>query len=254
MNHILITGASSGIGAALARRYADADTQLSLLARNEQKLTTVAAQCKTQGGVVNIHSIDIRELDKVQALIEHIDQQHALDLIICNAGVTSHIGANGEAESWDAICKVMDTNLYGMLASLNPLIERMQQRRQGQIALVSSLAAYRGMPITPAYCASKAAVKAYGEALRGWLAADGIKVSVVYPGFVESDMSNHFPGDKPLLISADKAAGMIIKGLHKNKASISFPFPLNLGMWLLALLPAGLANWIMSLFSYGAKR
>ena len=107
------------------------------------------------------------------------------------------------------------------------------------------------MPITPAYCASKAAIKAYGEALRGWLADDGIKVSVIYPGFVESDMSNSFPGDKPMLISADKAADIIVKGLEKNKASISFPFPLNLGMWFLALLPDAFAKRIMTLFSYG---
>jgi short-subunit dehydrogenase len=254
MTHILITGASNGIGAALARRYAATDIQLSLLARNQQKLNDIAAQCEAKGASVIIHRIDIRELEKVQALIHEIDRQHVIDLIICNAGVTSHIGANGEPESWDDICKVIDTNLYGVLASLNPLVSRMQQRRQGQIALLSSLAAYRGMPITPAYCASKAAIKSYGEALRGWLANDGIRVSVIYPGFVESDMSNTFPGNKPMLMSADKAADIIVKGLHKNKASISFPFPLNLGMWFMALLPSAIANWIMKLFSYGAKR
>ena len=130
----------------------------------------------------------------------------------------------------------------------------MQQRRQGQIGIVSSLAAYRGMPITPSYCASKAAVKSYGEALRGWLVDDNIKVSVICPGFVESELSAQFHGDKPMMISPDKAAGIIIKGLNKNKANISFPFPLNLGMWFLAVLPAGLSDWFMKQSSYGAKR
>ncbi len=254
MTHILITGASNGIGAALAVRYAAVNIHLNLLARNKQKLKDTAEQCEQKGATVEIHQIDIRKLEKVQKLIEKIDRQQTIDVIICNAGVTSNIGAKGEAESWDAICQVIDTNLYGVLASLNPLISRMQQRKQGQIALLSSLAAYHGMPITPAYCASKAAVKSYGEALRGWLANDGIKVSVICPGFVESNMSNTFPGDKPLMISPEKAAAIIIKGLDKNRARISFPFPLNLGMWFLAVLPAPISGWIMTLFSYGARR
>jgi short-subunit dehydrogenase len=110
------------------------------------------------------------------------------------------------------------------------------------------------MPITPSYCASKAAIKSYGEALRGWLVEDNIKVSVICPGFVESALSAQFHGDKPMMITADKAASLIIKGLHKNTANISFPFPLNLGMWFLAVLPAGLANFLMKQFSYGATR
>jgi len=130
----------------------------------------------------------------------------------------------------------------------------MKKRKHGQIAIVSSLAAYRGMPITPSYCASKAAIKSYGEALRGWLAEDGIRVSVICPGFVESELSAQFFGDKPLMISSQKAASIIIKGLEKNKARISFPFPLNLGMWFLAILPPTISDWFMRLFSYGAKR
>jgi short-subunit dehydrogenase len=130
----------------------------------------------------------------------------------------------------------------------------MQRRKSGQIGIVSSLAAYRGMPITPSYCASKAAVKSYGEALRGWLVNDNIKVSVICPGFVESELSAKFHGDKPMMISTEKAAHIIIKGLNKNKANISFPFPLNLGMWFLAVLPAPISDWLMNTFSYGAKR
>lgn len=253
---ILITGASGGIGSALVKQYASQDQakRLILLGRNKNKLESVAAQYENLNTEITTHGIDIRNSSEIQLLVESIDKQNPIDLIICNAGVTSNIGDNGEAESWEAISQVIDVNLYGVLASLNPLISHMQQRKQGQIALVSSLAAYRGMPITPAYCASKAAVKAYGEALRGWLSTDGIKVNVICPGFVESDMSKQFPGDKPLMISADKAAIKIIKGLNRNKACISFPFPLNTGMWLLSILPYGIADWFMRLFSYGGKR
>ena len=253
--NILITGASGGIGTALAHLYAtDKNTHLILLARNAAKLKTLAKRCEQLGAAASFHVIDVTQRQHLQDLITDIDNQHPIDLIICNAGVTSHIGAQGEAENWDAICRVIDTNLYGVLASLNPLISRMQTRQQGQIAIISSLGAYRGMPITPAYCASKAAVKAYGEALRGWLVNDNIQVNVICPGFVKSDMSDHFPGDKPLMISADKAARKIKRGLEKNKANLSFPFPLNLGMWFLMVLPAPLSDWFMRRFDYGGRR
>lgn len=252
--NILITGASAGIGSALALRYADENCRLILLARNEQKLINVKQQCEAKGAELTYHSIDVRDTQALQTLVEDIDQQHPIDLVICNAGVTSSIGDNGEAESWDAISNVIDTNLYGVLATLNPLLKKMQKRKNGQIGIVSSLGAYRGMPITPSYCASKAAVKSYGEALRGWLIEDGIKVSVICPGFVESELSAQFYGDKPMMISATKAADIIYNGLHKNKANIAFPFPLNLGMWFLAVLPAKLSDWFMRFFSYGATR
>lgn len=256
--NILITGASAGIGAALAKRYAGDnyanDNHLILLARNTQKLQTVATACEAKGTTAEFHSIDITQFTKLQTLISEIDAKTPIDLIICNAGVTSSIGENGEAESWEAICNIIDTNLYAVLASLNPLLSRMQQRKSGQIAIVSSLAAYRGMPITPSYCASKAAIKSYGEALRGWLREYNIKVNVICPGFVESELSAQFHGDKPMMISAKKAANIIYMGLKKNKARISFPFPLNLGMWFLGILPAEVSDWFMRLFSYGAKR
>lgn len=251
---ILITGASGGIGAALALRYACANTLLILIARNESKLLEIKNKCEEKSAEVILLPLDIRERDKLQRTVQEIDEQHPIDLVICNAGVTSSIGDNGEAEPWEDICNVIDTNLYGVLATLNPLLTNMQTRKRGQIGIISSLAAYRGMPITPAYCASKAAVKSYGEALRGWLKKDGIQVSVICPGFVESEMSTQFPGDTPLMISADKAADIIYKNLSKNKACISFPFPLNVGMWFLSVFPSGLSDWFMKLFSYGAKR
>jgi short-subunit dehydrogenase len=144
--------------------------------------------------------------------------------------------------------------VYGVLASLNPLISRMQQRKRGQIVIVSSLAAYYGMALTPAYCASKAAVKAYGESLLAWLKPDGIKVNIVYPGFVKSPMSDRFPASRPFLVSAEKAADIIAKGIAKNKPSISFPFPLNFGMWFLGALPTRVSDWIMRLiYSSGSR-
>ncbi len=251
---ILITGASSGIGEALAQLYSHPGVTLGLLGRDINKLENVANLCSKKGAVAIPVSMDVTDTDKLQQWIVDFNSKHPVDLLIANAGVTSSIGPNGEAESWDAIKQVLDINLHGVIATIFPLMEPMRKRGEGQIAIVSSLAAYRGLPITPSYCASKAGIKVYGEALRGWLAKEGVKVSVICPGFVQSAMSDQFAGDKPFLMTAEKAAKIIKRGLECNKPRISFPFPLNFGTWLLALLPASFADFILGLLSYGAKR
>lgn len=252
--HVLITGASGGIGAALACAYARDGVLLSLCARNRENLAHVADACTAKGARVEFSSLDVTDIDALQSWILHQDARQPIDLVIANAGKTLNVGPNGEAESWADTRALLSINVDSTLATVIALIAPMRRRGQGQIALVSSLAAYRGMAITPAYCASKAAVKAYGEALRGLVAADGVAVSVICPGFVDSDMSREFPGRKPFMISADRAAMIIRKGLARNRPRIAFPFPLSLGTWLLAMLPAALADLILQHISYGRSR
>ena len=115
---------------------------------------------------------------------------------------------------------------------------------------MSSLAGFFGLPLTPAYSASKAGVKAYGEALRGWLAPHGVRVTVVMPGYVASDMCKAMPGPKPFLWSAERAARVIKRRLALNHARISFPFPLNIGTWCLAVLPPEISIKILGWLGY----
>jgi short-subunit dehydrogenase len=117
---------------------------------------------------------------------------------------------------------------------------------------MSSLAGFFGLPLTPAYSASKAGVKAYGEALRGWLAPYGVQVTVVMPGYVASTMSEAMPGPKPFVWTPDRAAKLIQRRLALNHARISFPFPLNIGCWLLAVLPPSWSVKILALLGYRA--
>ena len=138
--------------------------------------------------------------------------------------VNTHIGLDGAGESWDAVKAVIETNVLSVMAATNIILPFMRVRGKGQIAFISSLAAYVGLPITPSYCASKAAIKVYGEALRVGLSSEGIQVNVVMPGYVESEMCRQMPGPKPFLWTADKAARVIKKGLAHNQARISFPF------------------------------
>lgn len=251
---ILITGASNGLGAALARYYATPEVHLALIGRDLGRLEQICETCKNLGAQVTTASIDVTDQATLKQWLDDFDQRHPIDLAIANAGVTSMLSKQGSGEELAAIEQVLDINLYGVIYTLHPLIERMRSRKTGQLAMISSLAAWRGMPITPAYCASKAAIKAWGEALRGWLAPEGIKVNVVCPGFVKTDLSDQFPGTRPTMISAEQAARVIAKGLAHNQAVIAFPFPLTWGMWLVSVLPFPLASYFLGLFGYNRPR
>jgi len=248
---VLITGASGGIGQALALHYARPERTLILHGRDAAKLDAVARLCQARGASVQILSCDLARRDQLTAWQDKLAALGALDLVLVNAGVTSNIGPQAAGEPWPAIERLLDVNLYGAMATVSGVLPAMRSRGRGQIALVSSISAWYGLPLTPAYCASKAGLKAYGEALRGWLAAEGVAVNVVLPGFVATDMSASFPGPRPLLWAPERAARHIARGLACNRARISFPFPLDFGMWWLAVLPAGLSQRILQWLGFG---
>lgn len=247
---VVITGASNGIGAALAQAYARPGVVLGLVARNESRLYTVATHCRNLGAEVAMGLVDVTDARSLNDWLLSFDSEFPVDLIVANAGIASTLATPEDEESWETVQQVFRVNTWGTLNTIHPLLERMRARRHGQIGIVSSLSAYVGMPISPAYCGSKAAIKVYGEALRGWLAPRGVGVTVICPGFVKSDMSDRFPGPTPFRISADKAARIIQHGLARNRARIAFPFPLNLSMWFLSILPPGLSLWLQKRFGF----
>jgi short-subunit dehydrogenase len=200
---------------------------------------------------VSLACLDVTDLATLTDWIDEFDQRHPLDLVIANAGVSSTLRGKDEMETWEITRRVFDTNLYGVLATIHPAIERMRQRGHGQIALMSSLGAYVGMPISPAYNGSKAAIKVYGEGLRGLLAPQGVGVTVICPGFVKSAMSDGYPGPRPFLVDTDKAARIIKQGLARNRARIAFPFPLSLGVWFLSILPPSVSLYLQRVFRFG---
>lgn len=240
--HILITGASSGIGAALARRYAGPGIRLSLGGRSRERLDDAAAQCRARGAIVETASIDVTDRAVMRQWIAAADAEQALDLVIANAGITAGVGG---AESEQRARQVFAVNLEGVLNTAYPAIERLAVHGGGQLALMSSLAGYRGLADAPAYSAAKAAVKSLGEAWRGSLAAAGIRVSVICPGFIETPMTagNRFP--MPFLMTAERAAAIIARGLGQDRARIAFPWPMAVGMWLVAALPPSLGDRIL---------
>lgn len=237
---ILITGASSGIGEALALAYAAPGRHLALSGRNEARLAAVADAVRAAGAGVDAATHDVRDAAAMRDWIDRIDHTQPLDLVIANAGISS--GMPGGRIDEATIRAVLATNIDGVLNTLHPAIAAMRPRRRGQLAIVASLAGFRGLPTAPAYAASKAAVRVYGEALRPLLAADGLTLSVVCPGFVDSRMTagNRFP--MPFKMTAERAARIVCRSLERNRARIAFPWPMAALVWLLAALPPGLTD------------
>ena len=245
--HILITGGSSGLGAALAQAYAGPGVRLALSGRDAARLEVAAARCRAKGAEVATALLDVGAAPAMAEWLRAEDAAQPLDLVIANAGVS--LGVKARMASAPSACGAPSPSTsWASSTRSSPPLQLMATRRRGQIAIMSSLAGLRGLPSAGAYSASKAAVKAYGEALRGELEGLGIAVSVICPGFVKSRMTeaNDFP--MPFLMEAEDAAAIIRRGLARNRARIAFPFPLYAAMWLLAALPPALTDrWLARL-------
>lgn len=251
VRHVLITGATGTIGRALALEYAAPDMRLTLHGRRADELETVAAHCRQKGAVVSTKVLDLQRREELRQWIADLCYADAPDLIIANAGRNTSIGPTGQGEAFAEVQALVEVNLLSAMAMVDGALPALRKRGSGQIVFISSLAAYYGLPTTPTYCATKAALRTYGDALRGWLHGEGIRVNVVLPGYVASPMCAAMPGPKPFLWQPERAARAIRRGLERNWARISFPFPLNLGVWGLSVLPACLATPIARWLGYG---
>lgn len=249
--HVLITGASGGLGSALAQNFAQKGWRLSLMGRNEKRLSQTVVSCQKAGAVqVGCYIQDMRDLDGVRSALAAIDDDAPVDLVILNAGVSSGVLANGGAEPVDDLRRVMDVNATSTIVAAAFMADRMVVRKKGHIAMVSSLAAFYPLPSSPGYSAAKSAISVYGRALGGHLAGSGVKISVIYPGYVETAMSKRLKGQKPFCISAEAAAQIIAERLAAGATRIVFPKILALGMLLLHFLPEPIAAFFAARFSF----
>ena len=197
-------------------------------------------------------ALDVRDTAALTAWIDSVASARPVDVAIVNAGAI-HVLGPGAVESWLDAERVLSVNVGAAIATVTALLPHMRRRRSGQIALVSSLLAWFGMPVAPAYSASKAALKTYGEALQGPLAREGIRVSVVLPGFVKSEMSDELKVPKPFILSADDAAARIKRGLERGETRISFPLPLAVGCRILAALPPAGAQFVLKMLGFDRR-
>jgi short-subunit dehydrogenase len=176
--------------------------------------------------------------------VEASDAQSTLDLVIANAGISAGTGFAGESP--EQTRRIMKTNVAGAFNTVLPVLPAMVARKHGQVAVMSSLASFRGFPGAPAYCASKATLRLWGEGQRVWLRQHNVKLSVICPGFVRTPMSDGNPYPMPFLMDAERSARIIQRGLARNKARIAFPWQTYWLAQLVTMLPLALTDALLA--------
>ncbi len=250
---IAITGATGGLGAALAVACAAPGVTLFLSGRAVDRLDRVARQCRERGAQVHTAVFDITDGTAARDWVLSADRHTPLDAVIANAGLSSGIRPDGSPEDDGEARQVLAVNAGGVINVVAPMVAPMMARGRGRVCLIGSLAGLYGLPFSPAYSASKAAVHAYGQALGGYLRPHGVSVTVICPGYVDTPMSARIVGGRPLMVSADRAAAMILKAMAANRAKLAFPAPLAWGLGLLHFLPRPVAGMFLKLFRFSVR-
>jgi NAD(P)-dependent dehydrogenase (short-subunit alcohol dehydrogenase family) len=240
---VLITGASRGLGKSLAIAFGGLNYNVMLCARNESLLQKICGDIIRDGGNASYLTCDVEKLEDVQKAIEHtVTTFGQIDIAIFNAGTSGSVRfSDFNRPLFDSI---LATNLTGTVNCLSAIIPTMQQQGFGTIVGISSLADSRPIPGNSPYVASKAALTILLEAAAMELKPLGIDVVTVRPGFISTDMTASNTMPMPLLMSADRAAMIIVKGILKKRANISFPFPAAIGSALLRFIPVFVWRYI----------
>jgi len=236
---VLITGASSGIGEALAIEYGARGAHVALLARREDELTRVAGLVQARGGRTTVIPVDVGDASAVFAAVKRAETElGGLEMVIANAG----IGSNGHASrlQWDEVARTIQVNVTGAFATLLAAVPIMLAQQKGHLVGVSSLAGKRALPGSGAYSASKAALSTFLETLRLDLAPAGIAVTDVQPGFVETPIhgKTNEKHPMPFLWPVEKAARVTVARLESAPAIISYPWQLAFATSFSRILPA----------------
>jgi len=246
--NIIITGASSGLGAELAKLFATPNTTLGLMGRNEARLNETAQYCRDHGANVICSTIDITHADELLSWLNEFDSQYPVDIVIANAGLMTTIKNNNCLEHDLDIKTLFDTNYFGSLNTVNPVLRKMHERRRGHVVIISSLSAYRGIPLYPAYAASKAALKTYYEGIRGVLLKNNIFVTIVCPSFIDTNMIKGHTFHNLFVMDTNYAARRIKKAIGQRCKIVNFPIHHLLGIKSLELLPSKISDWILIKF------
>jgi short-subunit dehydrogenase len=236
---MVITGATSGIGEALALHYAQPGTTLGLIGRRQDRLATVAHRCQEQGAQVLPAPLDVRDGAALQAYAqEFVTRAGGIDVVIANAGVGEPDNlASGQAAPH---ARVFEVNVIGLLNTFLPFIPRMIQQRHGQLVAVASVAAFRALPGSTTYAATKMAVRALMEGY-GWeLQRYGITTTTINPGFVVSEMTAHNQFRMPFLVPTDTAARRMARAIARQRRVYTFPWPMAIVARLLPFIPGAL--------------
>ncbi len=248
-NHsVLITGASSGIGEALAYAYAGKNSTIGLVARRGDILDKVAEKCRAAGSEVYTYPVDITDESEVIHAVQNFYQETGkIDLVIANAGV----GGRDNLKRGDLTDtnRILSTNILGVSNAVIPCLPNMIKQNKGHIVIVSSIAGFRGMVDHGAYSASKAAVRILADGWRFELSKYQIHVTTICPGFIDTPLVNKNRFPMPFLMDAETAALKIRSAIAKNKRCYVFPWQWRLLLPLIRIIPDRLIQWVNSTFN-----
>lgn len=245
-----VTGASSGIGEALAVALAKKGATLGLLARRKELLDKLKKDCETAGGSARVFACDVTDEDAVQAAVDDfIHEFEHIDILIANAGIG---GNNKETRGLQplAVKKVIDINLLGAVNSVHAVLPKMLKRGRGHLVAISSLAGFRGLPKSAAYSASKAGMTAFFESVRLDVKYLGIDVTIIQPGFIRTPLTAGRENKMPFLMNLDDAIPLFIKAIEKKKKFAAFPWQLATIVRAGKFMPAWLYDRIASRAKY----
>ncbi len=246
---VMITGASSGIGKGLAQALGSRGARLGLLARRQNLLDEIVNEMRLRGGKAFAVSADVRDADEMKAAADRIRSQLGpIDILIANAG----IGTSNHISQLDPVhaANVISINMLGAANSLAAVVPQMVERGKGQLVAISSLAAYRGLAKSAAYCASKAAMSAYFESVRIDLRGTGVGVTIIHPGFIKTPLTAGRDAKMPYLMELDEAIPKIVSAIEKGKKSVAFPWQLATVVRAGMLMPTFMYDWIAARNSF----
>ncbi len=239
----LVTGASSGIGRGLALELARRQAAVGLLARRADALQEIVEEIEAAGGRALALSADVTNAAAVRSAAVDLSAKFGpIDVLFANAGVggSTHATELSAAE----VAKLIDVNVMGVVNSVTAVLGDMVKRGQGQLVAISSLAAYRGLPKSAAYCSSKAAVSAFFESLRLDLRRTGVDVTIIHPGFIKTQLTAGRQAQLPWLMELDKAVNKILTATERRKKSYAFPWQLATIVRAGMIMPNFMYDWI----------
>lgn len=238
---ILITGASAGIGLALAEHYAREGAVLGLAARRADRLEALKPRLETHGAKVYCYAADVRDAPRMAEVARAFWQAAGgVDIVIANSGISSSDGLkSGDPQ---AAADVVAVNVQGVIHTLVPFIPPLLERKHGHLVAIGSVAGFRGLPGKGAYSASKAAVKTLLDAWRVNLRGSGVHVTTICPGYVESELTTGNAYPMPFLMKAEKAAGLIARAIDRHAKTYVFPWQMRLVVPILRIVPESLLS------------
>ena len=240
---VFLTGASSGIGEALARHYAGRGATVGLVARRRAMLEALAAGLPSPS---TIHEADVRDAQAMRAAAADFIVRHGLpDLVIANAGVSHGTLTEYEGDA-DVFRQILEINVLGLVHAFQPFVGPMREAGRGTLVVVASVAGYRGLPGAGAYSASKAAAIRYSEALRVELRGTGVRVVTICPGYIATPMTAKNPYPMPFIIAADDFARRFARAIDSGRGYAVIPWQMAIVAKLLAILPDALFDRIFS--------